>query len=309
MWPFSKQNNQGRNMKLINKRVIISGCGCKPIEHEFKDLVTGELTHTEIIFDGQRVKLNVGASVAYALIQAGVTVHMVSLDAEKLGKLKSALVEHLKCNPQLIEYSGVDLLDQEKVKKFVEDLPKDKPIYWVQSIGLGAGSYKLKDDNPYLPLEDIEIGLIEAESQIVLRGTHLLMQALLPILKKQQESKIVVITSLSATRGYDLGGTHCAAKGAIDRYVNSAMLGLSKFNIFVTAIRPGIVDTGMYDKPAVTEAVKHVGKEYGWEYKGDKIPLASPLSVGYLIRSILESPAHVTSINIVAKRQWPNEAS
>ncbi|MFZ5955673.1 MAG: SDR family NAD(P)-dependent oxidoreductase [Nanoarchaeota archaeon] len=292
-----------------DKRIIITGCGFKPIKHIFKDLVTGKPTHTELIVNKEKCKLNVGSAIAYSLLEVGATVHMISRSKENLEQLANAFCNKLNCNENLIEYSAVDVLDEEQVKNFVKNLKKDKDIYWVQSIGLGAGSYKIKGDNPYLPLEEIDIGLIEAESKIVLRGTHLFMQQILPLLKKQKESRIVIISSLSATRGYDLGGTHCAAKGAIDRYANSAMLGLVKHNIFLTTVRPGIIDTGFYDSEDVIKAVKHVGKEYGWEYQKDNIPLASPSAVGNLVREILSSNAHITSVNLVAQKQFPNEAS
>ena len=295
--------------ELSDKRIIVTGCGFKPIRHTFRDLVDGKPTHTELVINGEKCKLNIGSAIALALANSGAIVHMISRTAEHLEQLKEAICKYTKCNKNLIEYSALDLLDEGQVKNFIKNIPKDRPIYWVQSVGLGAGSYKVKDDNPYIPIDKIDIGLIEAEAKIVLRGTHLMMQNILPLLRKQREAKIVVITSLSATRGYSLGGTHCAAKGALDRYVNSAMLALSKDNIFVTSVRPGIVDTGLYDLPVVTDAVKQVGKEYGWNYKGDKIPLTPPLEVGNLVKAILSSSAHITSINLVAKKQWPNEAS
>jgi|GEM_PF-882421 len=294
---------------LNDKRIIVTGCGFKPIRHIFYDLVNKKPTHTELIINGIKCKLNVGSAIAYSLVQTGAKIHMVARDEKNLKQLKEAIVKKLKCNPGSIEYSAVDLLDEKSVSNFVKKIKKDKDIYWVQSVGLGAGSYKIKDDNPYLPLEKVDIGLIEAEAQIVLKGTHILMQKLLPVIKKQKEAKIVVITSLSATRGYDLGGTHCAAKGALDRYVNSAMLGLNRYNVFVTAIRPGIIDTGLYDAPAVIGAVKHVGKEFGWNYKGNNIPLTPPTTVGEVVKEVLLSSAHITSVNMVAKKQWSNEAS
>ncbi|GAH59141.1 unnamed protein product, partial [marine sediment metagenome] len=69
-----------------------------------------------------------------------------------------------------------------------------------------------------------------------------------------------------AIRGYSYGGTHCAAKGAIDRYANSAMLGNYKDNLFITTIRPGGIDTGMYDSKSVQEAVKDIAEEYNCPY-------------------------------------------
>lgn len=97
---------------LKNKRIIVTGCGFKPIKHLFKDLVTGKPTHTELNIDGTKCKLNVGSAIACALIETGATVHMVSRTEEHLKSLKDAMCKSLDCNPELIEYSPVDLLDE-----------------------------------------------------------------------------------------------------------------------------------------------------------------------------------------------------
>ena len=114
---------------------------------------------------------------------------------------------------------------------------------------------------------------------------------------------------MSAIRGYAYGGTHCTAKGAIDRYANSAMLALYTNNIFVTTIRPGAIDTGMYDNPTVQKAILNVDAEYGGNWKANKIRLAPPIVVGESIKYAFTTPAHIPSINIVSKGQFPNEGS
>lgn len=200
-------------------------------------------------------------------------------------------------------------MDENEVAAFVSRLPKTNPIYWVQSVGLGAGSYSLIDDNPYLPLENIDYDLIPAEMSTVMKATHLMMKSLLPTFRKQEETRIAIVTSMSAIRGYSLGGAHATAKGAIDRYTNSSMLALYKDNIFVTTIRPGGVDTGMYDNPQVQKAIKTISDEYGGIWKEKKITLIPPTSVGDAINMVFTTPSHIASINMVAKGQFPNEGS
>jgi NADP-dependent 3-hydroxy acid dehydrogenase YdfG len=134
------------------------------------------------------------------------------------------------------------------------------------------------------------------------------MKELLPIFRKQKETRIGIISSMSAIRSYSYGGTHCAAKGAIDRYANSAMLGDYKHNIFITTIRPGGMDTGMYDNPAVQKAINVVSDEYNGQYRKNQF-YAPPISVGEAINYVFTTPAHITSLNLVAKGQFPNEGS
>ncbi|MEK6918289.1 MAG: SDR family oxidoreductase [Nanoarchaeota archaeon] len=295
-----------KSRRLNGKRIVVTGCGYKPATNTFRDIVSGEDSADYISIDHKKMKANIGTAVAGFLARNGAIVHMVSTSEDKLQNIKDALEKDVGSG--LIEYSALDLLDGAQVKKFVESLPKDKNLYWVQSVGLGAGSYKLKDDNPYLPLDQIPLDLLENESNTVLRSTHLMMQNLLPLFRKQRESRIAIVSSMSAIRGYSYGGTHCAAKGAIDRYANSAMLSNYKDNIFLTTIRPGAVDTGMYDNLSVQEAVKVISDEYNGIWR-KQITLAPPTSVGEAVNYVFTTSAHIPSLNLVAKGQFPNEGS
>jgi len=295
-----------KSRRLSGKRIIVTGCGYKPLQHIFYN--RNEPTHEPIWVDGQEMKLNIGSAVAGVLALNGATVHMVSTSPDKLSNIKDSLMEIVQ-NKDAVEYSVLDLLSEDDVGQFVKSLPKDKPIYWAQSVGLGAGSYKLENDNPYLPIEDISLDLIEQESRTVLRATHLMMKELLPVFRSQDEARIAVVTSMSAIRGYSSGGAHCAAKGAIDRYTNAAMLGSYKDNIFITTVRPGAVDTGMYDNTAVQEALKGIADEYQCDYRNKGIKLASPASVGEAINYAFTTSAHIPSLNLVARGQMPHEGS
>ncbi len=291
--------------ELQGIRIIVTGCGYKPANHVFCDVVKKEPTHDAIFIDGLEMKLNIGASTSAVLAKKGAIVHMVSKSEHKLVNM----VEYFQgTGIRNLEFSALDLTDQEQVEGFINRLKRDKNLYWVQSLGLGAGSYEIPNDNPYLPLGQIPLGLIEAELQVV-QATHTMMTALLPILETQEGSRIAVVSSMSAIRGYSVGGAHCAAKGAIDRYANAAMLELYKRNIFLTTIRPGAIDTGMYDDIVVQEAVKNIADEYGCDWRTDGIRLAPPTSVGIAVALALTSEAHIPSINLVAKGQFPNEGS
>jgi len=299
---------------LDGKRIIITGCGFKEAKHEFYDILSKEKTHDSLFLNGKEMKINIGAAIAFVLAANGAIIHMLSQTKDKLEFLKKQIIEKLNIPEKNIEYSIVDLLNEKSVDDFVKKIKKDKPIYWVQSIGLGAGAYKIKNDNPYLHIKDIPSELLERETMIVLKGTHLLMQKLLPIFKKQNkkfktETRIAIISSMSAIRGYASGGTHCAAKGAISRYINSAMLDLWKNNIYITDIRPGAIDTGFYDNKVVQKAILEIDKEYGMQYSKTGIKLASPISVANVVNTILTTSVHIISINLVARGQLPNEGS
>jgi short-subunit dehydrogenase len=123
-------------------------------------------------------------------------------------------------------------------------------------------------------------------------------------------NKIVIVSSMSAIRSTNRSSAHAAGKGAIDRYANALMLELWKENTQVTTIRPGGIDTGLYDNENVRKEVYRIDQEYGgfWS-SNNRLIFASPLSVAMAIHTILDSQDFITSINLVANGQWPNQGS
>ncbi|MCI0565776.1 SDR family oxidoreductase [bacterium] len=289
-------------MNLQSKRILITGVGIKPVGHVFKDITTGESSHTPV-FDGTtEYKANIGAATALECAKAGAVVHLVSRTADKLQIVKNWIEKEI---PEArVEFSAVDLSDTKQLKKLAEDLPDDLPLYWVQSVGLGAGTVKVKDDNPYLLIDEIPHELVEAELS-VLTNTITFLQLLLPRFRKQKESRVCIISSMSAVRSFASGSIHNAAKGAISRFANAAMIELDRDKIFVSDVRPGGVDTGMYDSKVVQDTVRRISQNFNYS----DIHYAPPSAVGQAIVLALSSDAHITSVNMVGRGQWPHEGS
>lgn len=291
---------------LKKTRILITGVGLKPSKYIFKDIKTGEPSHTPILVDGIEYKANIGSSTAFECARAGAVVHLVSRTESKLQMVKKWIENNIP-NAQ-VEYTTTDLNNTIAMKNLVDSIPDDLPLYWVQSVGLGAGTVKLKDDNPYLLIDDLSEELIEAELT-VLRNTVSLLRLMLPRFRQQAETRICIVSSMSAIRSVISGSMHMAAKGAISRFTNAAMIELDKDKIFITDIRPGIVDTGMYDTEVVQKTVSMMGKSFGYDYSKTNLFCAPPSAVGEAIVTALSNKGHITSINMVARGQWPHEGS
>jgi short-subunit dehydrogenase len=294
------------NIGLKGKRVLITGVGLKPVGHVFKDITTGEPSHTLVAINGQEYKANIGAATALECAQAGAIVHLVSRTEHNLQLIKEWIEQEVP--DAKVEYTPTDLNNRHAIQQLVDAIPYDLPLYWVQSVGLGAGTVELKDDNPYLLIDDLSEELIEAELS-VLTCTLILLRLLLPRFRNQPETRVCIISSMSAVRSFASGSMHNAAKGAISRFANAATIELDKDNIFITDVRPGIVDTGMYDSKIVQKVAISVGKSYGHDYSESNIYCMPPTAVGEAIVNALSSRAHITSINLVARGQWPHEGS
>jgi len=268
--------------------VIITGCGYKPIKHTYK--YKGKPTHNSIPINEKNYKMNIGTATAFYLTKKNIPILMVSRTKEKLKNIKEGLIK-LGCDKELISYISTDLMNNKGVNNLISKLPKNKAFYWVQSVGMGGGSYKIPNDNIYLPFEKISPEIIKSEFEITL-ATHRMMLKMIKIFRKQiknkQKAKICIITSMSGERGYHFGATHVAAKHALVGWIKGIEKELKDEGIEIFDIRPGAIDTGMYDNPHVSKAIKKLSKKMP-NYIGNKnIPIYEPpLSVAKKIYSSL----------------------
>src|SRR3989344_8125266 len=273
---FSKKVEESKST------VLVTGCGFKPVGHVYK--YKNQPSHNPIEIDGVEHKMNIGTAAAYYIAKKGIEVIMVSRTEENLEKIKAGLVK-LGCNPELLSYIAADITTDDGITHLVNELPKEKNLYWVQSIGMGGGSYKVPNDNIYLPFEQISPELIAAEMNIV-TATHRLMLKMVPIFRKQiadgHKAKVVLITSMSGERGYHFGATHVAAKHAIVGYVKGIEKELRDEGIEIYDVRPGGVDTGMYDNPHTRKAVEEISRRTRM-WGGKKPIYAHPLWVAEAI--------------------------
>ena len=290
--------------KLKDIRVAITGVGIKPAVEIFPDIVTGLPSHTPV-FDakGNEYKANIGAATAYQCAMEGATVHMVARTDENLSIVKDWILRDIP--DAKIEYTPVDLSKDKDIGLWAHDLPKDKLLYLVQSVGISSGHVKIQQ--PYTFIEQTSQEQLEAEL-LPVKSTLTMLKSLLPRFRTQPESRIAIVSSMSAVRGFSGGAPHCAGKGALHMLTNSAKIELNKDRIFVTEIRPGMVDTGMYDGEIGKIGPNIFGLGYGYNYDG-KLPMMPASAVGEEICNALKSRAHIVSVNMVARGQAPHEKS
>jgi len=294
--------------KLKDILIIVTGTGYKEAKRIFHDGETCEL----IEINGMKYKINVGAATAKAIAKIGGRVCMVSRTEEKLRNLRKYISNKTGCGKNNILYYVVDLLDEQSVKEFVSALSKERPIWLVHSIGLGAQAYKVRDDNPYLAITQTLPEMPTKEFETVVKSLLILAQNLLPIFKQQKETRIVVVSSMSGIRPYMYGYSHASAKAGIHHAIRSLALELNYLyrSIYVTEILPGIVDTGLYDSESVIKSVGDIGETFGFygekRYSEKNFPLTPPSAAADSIVLALQSSAHILSINMVAQGQFPN---
>lgn len=282
-------------MKEFEKPLsIITGVG-------YRDVNTS-INHSNIFFSNN-IKPNIGAWVSKLLFENGYDLLMVSRTESKLKDVKEYL-ENQTERRNKVDYVAIDLLDDRVVIDKVINNIKGREVNLVHCVGLSSGLYNVPNDNPYLEITDTPLDLPVIEFEIVVKSLLILVKALLPILKNQKESRIVVVSSMSGIRAFPRGYSHASAKAGLHHAVRSLTLELNKSSIFVSEVLPGIVNTGLYDNPHVRDAVINIAESFGYRY--DELPQIPPKEVAEAVKFCLTSKAHVLSINMVSKGQWPN---
>lgn len=283
---------------MTKMQVIVTGVGYKLINNTVNDSVQN-------IFDNINVKPNIGACVVKELVSSGIDVFMISKTKTKLENIK----ESLTTTESNIELAEADLLNQDSVENVLNKLSNNKQIHLIHCAGLSAGSYALPDDNPYLSIEQTPVELPLLEYGVVVKSLLILVKLLLPKFNLQNDTRVVVVSSMSGIRSVPFGYSHAAAKGGLHQAVRSLALELNKRNIYVSEVMPGMVDTGMYDPTPVQESIIKMGQYFGYEYKKNEIPQMPPSEVAKAVKMCLLSDAHILTINMVSKGQWPNLSS
>lgn len=284
-------------MSNTNKLIIISGVGFKTNKSfiEINDL-----------FEDSQVFQNIGLATAKILVENNYNVLLISRTDSKLKTIKKSLE---KINSRVnIHIHAIDLLNEKRVKNIFLNFPQYKSYDYIHSAGLSAGGYKIKNDNPYLNIEDLPVELPIKEFEVVIKSLLIIIKNILPKLKKQKESKVIVINSMSGIRPYAKGFSHSSAKGGLHNAIRSLSLELEKYNIYFTEINPGIVETGSYQTSEVIESVMEIASGFGHSYN-NSLPKIKPSSVAKSVLFCIENEANILTINLVPKGQWKHQGA
>ena len=89
------------------------------------------------------------------------------------------------------------------------------------------------------PMEELEIDALRANFETNCYGPLLLMQKVLPIMRKQKEGFVVTITSIGCAMGLPFRGAYSASKGALSLLTESLRMEVKPFGINMCTVAPG----------------------------------------------------------------------
>lgn len=89
------------------------------------------------------------------------------------------------------------------------------------------------------PMEELEIDALRANFETNCYGPLLLMQKVLPVMRKQKEGFVVTITSIGCAMGLPFRGAYSASKGALSLLTESLRMEVKPFGIKMCTVAPG----------------------------------------------------------------------
>ncbi|MEM4605706.1 MAG: SDR family oxidoreductase [Candidatus Pacearchaeota archaeon] len=291
----------------MNKKgiVIITGVGMNEAKFKFKYFDSAEIVggHTQ----GKKAKINSPAATSILLSEKGYIPFMLG-DCENC--LRHLSNKFLKGENY---YRKFNLLKKEEFKDFVKELKELKektklPIHIVHYGGMSG-----KQSGIHLPKETVALSPWEIPSEAI--GPYVesncsslinLIQEIRPLIKEQKLTKLIIISAVSSIRTKRLHTLDAIQKAAVHSMARSFALDLTKENIYVTEIMPGITDTGFYDNEETLEAMFLAGEEFGYKYTKENFPLLNPKRVAEAVLFALDFIGHIREITFMPYGQYPH---
>lgn len=175
----------------------------------------------------------IGLACAEKFAAAGDNLIITGRRLNRLEDLQHALKikYHIECH-----ISCFDVQDKEAVKVAIENLPEDfKNVdVLINNAGLALG----RDYFQEADLQDWET-MINTN----INGLAYVSRAIIPAMIKRKTGHIINLGSIAGQEVYEKGNMYCATKFAVDALSKSMRIDLLKYNIKVTNISPGAVNT------------------------------------------------------------------
>tara|TARA_B100001989_G_scaffold247563_1_gene219936 strand:+ start:719 stop:1441 length:723 start_codon:yes stop_codon:yes gene_type:complete len=169
-------------------------------------------------------------------------------------------------NKRIISYK-IDLSKQDQIEKLITNLENDKlipnKVLHIASKKLSMNAFQNTVWNEYLENFNVQVGSI-----------FMILKWLMPYMKKNKHGKIVAILS-SAVSGTTPGSmsSYVTSKYALHGLIKSLSVEMSKFNVNLNTISPGMMDT---------EFLSNIPKKI-LEINNQKVPFGRSVSVDDIV--------------------------
>jgi NADP-dependent 3-hydroxy acid dehydrogenase YdfG len=173
----------------------------------------------------------IGKATAQLLAKNNFQLIVCGRRKEKLDEL----IEELKTDTEIFSLQ-FDVSKKEEVTKAISSLPNEfqKIDVLINNAGNAHGLNSIQEGS----LDDWD-AMIDSN----LKGLLYVSRAIIPKMVAQNKGFIVNIGSIAAKDVYANGNVYCATKHAVDALNKAMRIDLNKYNIRVSGIHPGAVNT------------------------------------------------------------------
>ncbi|XP_014816620.1 PREDICTED: retinol dehydrogenase 8 isoform X1 [Calidris pugnax] len=151
-------------------------------------------------------------------------------DLRKKEKLEQAAGETLG---KTLSIQRLDVCSDSSVAECMENIPGGHVDVLVNNAGVGHVG----------PVESISVEEMKRIFETNFFGAVRMIKAVLPSMKQRQSGHIVVISSVMGLQGIVFNDVYAASKFAVEGFCESLAVQLLQFNVFVSMVEPGPVNT------------------------------------------------------------------
>ena len=222
----------------------------------------------------------IGKATAEFLAKHNYRLILCGRNQDRLKELKQTLGKQTA-----ITTLQFDVRDKEAFFSAIESLPenfRDIDVL-INNAGNAHGMSSIQDG---------DINDWDAMLDINVKGLLYVSRAILPKMIEKNTGFIVNIGSTAGKEVYPKGNVYCASKSAVEAINKGMRMDLNQYNIRVSAIHPGLVETAFSDVrfKGDTERAKKV-------YQGYKA--LQPEDIAEIIHFVITRPYHINIEDLV----------
>jgi NAD(P)-dependent dehydrogenase (short-subunit alcohol dehydrogenase family) len=182
----------------------------------------------------------IGRATAIRFAGQGASLVLVARSEETLAE---AAVDCRTAGAGAVEVAPADVLDREALRKAVD---RATGTFGRLDVVVHAATVMA-----YGRLEDLDPDVFERVVDTALHGTNNLVQAVLPVFRRQERGSLIVVSSLLASITAPTMGAYATAKWGQLGMIRTLQQELRELpDVHVSAVSPGGVSTPIYDQAA-----------------------------------------------------------
>ncbi|WP_104735209.1 SDR family NAD(P)-dependent oxidoreductase [Hanstruepera ponticola] len=221
----------------------------------------------------------IGRATAHEFAMHGINLVLCGRRQERLNTIQKALSKKVE-----VHTLNFDVRDKEKTIAAINSLPE--AFKTIDILINNAGNAHGLD-----PIHDGDIEDWDAMMDINVKGLLYVSKAIMPQMIERQAGHIINIGSSAGKEVYPKGNVYCASKHAVLAITDGMRMDLNPYNIKVSAINPGLVETEFSKVRFKGDAKANT------VYKGYKA--LQPEDVAEVIYFAVSRPSHVNIADVL----------